>query len=317
MFLRCSALFRVGHVCAVIVALLCAATLPAAAREKDTTDYGVGLITNIPLAESEVAQVVSDVAQNGIIRGTKEYNKDEYISGAEAAPSSSLFPAWTEGGKVFFKIRKQAIDPRNFKGSNDVGTLAVRYVVQPEGDKHTVLRIDAVFVEDFRRAVHLSNGSVESAEFKVIQDHLDAIELMKRQTAEAEQERKERLAKKNFGMESTAVPPSGASTPPAPVEPSTASIANEPEHDTTPAVAAAPGETLEEHVANLRRAVERLVKPPGAPLKSAPFHSASTLTTLRPGTEVLIVITTPYWFGVETHDGQHGWIPREQLELLP
>jgi hypothetical protein len=26
---------------------------------------------------------------------------------------------------------------------------------------------------------------------------------------------------------------------------------------------------------------------------------------------------TPYWFGVETEDGQHGWLLRAQLEALP
>jgi hypothetical protein len=74
------------------------------------------------------------------------------------------------------------------------------------------------------------------------------------------------------------------------------------------------GQTLEERVKDLRKQVERLVKAPGAPLKSAPFHSASTLQTLTTGTEVLILISTPYWYGVETHDGQHGWIMRDQLE---
>lgn len=63
--------------------------------------------------------------------------------------------------------------------------------------------------------------------------------------------------------------------------------------------------------------MERLVKAPGAPLKSAPFHTASTLSPLTTGTEVLILISTPYWYGVETREGQHGWIYRDELELLP
>jgi hypothetical protein len=63
--------------------------------------------------------------------------------------------------------------------------------------------------------------------------------------------------------------------------------------------------------------VERVVKAPGAPLKSAPFHTASTLASLKQGAEILIVISTPYWYGVETHDGQHGWIARDQLEQVP
>ena len=78
-----------------------------------------------------------------------------------------------------------------------------------------------------------------------------------------------------------------------------------------------PLQTLEQHVKGLRRQVERLVKSPGAPLKSAPFHTAGTLVLLPEGTEVLVVINTPYWYGVETHEGQHGWMQRDELELLP
>jgi hypothetical protein len=59
------------------------------------------------------------------------------------------------------------------------------------------------------------------------------------------------------------------------------------------------------------------VKAPGAALKSAPYHSASTMKSLDANAEVLILITTPYWYGVETHDGDHGWLRRDQLEPLP
>lgn len=313
-FLGSSGLIGRSCACAFLAALLCASPLPTAAREKDTTDYGTGLVVNVPLPESEVTPVISEVAQNGIIRGTKEYNKDEYVRGADAPASCNLFPAWTDGGKVFYKVREHALDPRNFKESNDVGTIAVRYVVQSQGERNTVLRIDSVFVEEFRHKAHPSNGSVESSEFKVIQDHLDEIELAKKQAAEVEQERQERLAKKNFGIgeESSAGGISSDSPNAAPLP-----GGREPDLELRSAATAQPDETLEQHVANLRRELERLVKAPGAPLKSAPFHSAGTLKTLPSGTDVLIVITTPYWFGVETRDGQHGWLLREQLELLP
>jgi hypothetical protein len=322
------------------------------AREKDKLSYGEGLIVNVPFTEAEVEQVVRDVAENGIIRGTKEYNKDEYVGGAKPADSSHAFPPWTEGGKVFYKVRLQALDPRNFKDAGDVGTLAVRYVLQPQGDKNTVLRIDAVFVEDFRHTVHASNGSVEGSEYKDIKDHLDSIEVMKQQTAEAEKERllqppRKRAQPTNGGSERTAAPPAA----PAPAEVASArtpaGVANAgPTHaaqtsnPTPPAGSAvqsaagnsvsgqdvpsqsapgevAPGMTLEQHVQDLRRQVERLVKSPGAPLKSAPFHSASTLSALTTGTEVLILISTPYWYGVETRDGQHGWVFRDSMESLP
>jgi hypothetical protein len=87
-------------------------------------------------------------------------------------------------------------------------------------------------------------------------------------------------------------------------------VASEP----PPSAQSAPAQTLEQHVKDLRKQVERLVKAPGAPLKSAPFHTAGTLQLMSTGAEVLILISTPYWYGVETHDGQHGWMQRDQLE---
>jgi hypothetical protein len=285
------------------------AALALAAREKDAAQYGTGLIVNVPFPESEVAQVVQDVIQNGIIRGSKEYNKDEYIIGATPVTSTRVFPEWTEGGKVFYKVRLKAIDPRNFKNSSDVGTLAVRYVVQPQGDKNTVLRIDARFVEDFRHIAHASNGSVESAEYKDIHDRLDAIELMKAQTVEAQKEKQELSAKKQK-------PSIIVDETPATVLQS--AITNTASSDAPPnGGAQSPPQTLEQHVQDLRRQVQRLVKSPGAPLKSAPFHTAITLQSLPTGTEVLIVISTTYWLGVETREGQHGWILRDELEQLP
>ncbi|MGA9542807.1 MAG: hypothetical protein WBQ85_04525 [Candidatus Sulfotelmatobacter sp.] len=332
--------------------LLLAAALPVAGRKRDKLPYGEGLAVNIPVPESEVEQVVADVADNGVIRGTKEYNKDEFVSGAKAATSSRVFPAWTEGGKVFYKVREQALDPRNFKDSSDSGTLVVRYVVQAQGEKNSVLRINALFKEDFRHIVHQSDGSVESAEYRDIREHIDAIELMKRQNVEALNERREKLEKKQTSSSSSqaeagAWPVPQSESPPvaAPVEsqqdavPSgTTQVAsqgvpdqnqpvqnqpvqNQPSQDQpgqslssqSASVGTPPGQSLEEHVKDLRRQLERLVKDPGAPLKSAPFHTASTLQSLPTGTEVLILISTPYWYGVETHNGQHGWIMRDDL----
>src|SRR5579864_2569066 len=195
--------------------LFCMVALPLLAREKDTTPYGEGLIVNVPFHEAEVAQVVEEITQNGLIRGTKEYNKDEYISGAASATSTKVFPAWTEGGKVFYKVRLKALDPRNFKDSGDVGTLAVRYVLQPQGEKNTVLHIDARFVEDFRHSSHPSNGSVESAEYKDIHDHLEALELMKAQTVEAQKEKQQQAAKTQSSSPIEPTPAAVTSTGPA------------------------------------------------------------------------------------------------------
>jgi len=292
---------------------------PTFAREKDSTPYGEGLIINVPFSEQDVTRVVQDVVQNGIIRGTKEYNKDEYVKGAIAVSSTKAFPEWNDGGKVFYKIREHAIDPQNFKNTNDAGTLAVRYVVQPQGDKNTVLRINAVFVEDSRRTSHPSNGSVEGAEYKDIHDHLDAFKLMQSQAADSEREHQQQIARQ-FNAQTAAQPAPPVETPAPPTHPieTPQQISTNAREVVAPApVEQNPPQSLEDHVKDLRRQVERLIKAPGAPLKAAPFHSASTLQSLPAGTEVLVVITTPYWLGVETHNGQHGWVLRDDMELLP
>ena len=344
------------------VTLICSvAAFSAPRKEKDSAQYGAGLIVNIPFPEAEVEKVVEEVIQNGIIRGTKEYNKDEYISGANPVTSTKVFPESVEGGKVYYKVRLMALDPRNFKDSSDVGTLAVRYVVQAQGDKNTVLRIDARFVEDFRRTSHASNGSVESAEYKSIHDQLESIEQMNAQTAEALKEKEAQTAKKQAsslgdasatGQQNIAAvspndsPSTYSSSKASSPDSSPSNAANSPSSTahssaaplsrddgatpnnvpsemastttaTTTGAETTPPQTIEQHVQDLRRQVQRLVKAPGAALKSAPFHTATTLQSLSTGTEVLIVISTTYWLGVETHDGQHGWILRDELELLP
>jgi hypothetical protein len=215
-----------------------------------------------------------------------------------------------------------------------VGTLAVRYVIKPQGEKSTILRIDALFEEDFRRTVHPSNGSVESSEYKDIREHLDTIELMKRQDAEAQAERQERLNKKQGvgAQSSSSKDDSSSSTSTATAQPVPQPAENHVDSNSSMRVevpAAAQEQTAvssasissppidqtpEQRLESLRKQVERLVKSPGAPLKSAPFHTASTLQLLSTGTEVLVVISTPYWYGVETHEGQHGWVMRDQVE---
>jgi hypothetical protein len=262
------------------------------AREKSTESYGIGLNVSVPASERDLVQAVQDVAADGIIQGSREYNKDEYVGGADAVDSTAVFPKWTGPGQAFYKVRANALDPRNFKDSGDSGTLAVRYVVQPGDDKNTILKIDAVFVDDFHRKPHLSNGSVEAAEYAAIQDHLAAMQLQKQHAAKEEQIRQQELAAKELESKRK-------------------------QQQLELSVAQAPGESLEQHVRNLRRDAERLVKTPGGTLRSAPFHSATSLKSLPAGTEVVILISTPYWFGVETEDGQHGWLHRSELELLP
>jgi len=294
--------------CAICLTFVLAPASKLSARDKkDAVQYGMGLIVNIPAPEADVLKAVEEVVQNGVIRGTKEYAKDEFVNGAAPASDSTLFQPWTDGGKIFYKVRQHALDPRNFKDGGDVGTLAVRYVVMKQDETHTAVKIDAIFVEDFRRRAHASDGSVESAEYKNLHDHVDALESLKQQAAEAEREKQEATERKLLPVSSTPlvedvpqpVPEKKVERTPSEVS-STTSI-----------------EDLKKKVHELRSLAERKVKAQGTPLRSAPFQTATSLQTLPAGAEVLIVISTPYWFGVETHDGQHGWISRAELEELP
>jgi len=278
-----------------ILALICGLVSPQlhAREHKSKEVYGAEFSVEVPAPEDEVLRAVYEVVNDGIIEGSKEYNKDKFIEKASAADSSKLFPEWKDPGKVFYKVRTKVLAPVNFKESNDEGTLAVRYVVQGQDATKTILKIEALFAEDFRHTVHPSNGSVESDEYKAIQDHIDAIEVEKKKDAEGARNRQEELARQALERK------------------------RQEEEAMSLAEAETSAQTLEQKVQDLRRQVERVIKAPGATLKSAPFHTATTLKSLETGSEVVILISTPYWFGVETQDGQHGWVNRQQLEPLP
>jgi hypothetical protein len=264
-----------------------------AGEKQPKENYGFGFAVDLTVPEDEVLDALEQVVGDGIIQGSKEYSRDQYIEKAEPATSSDLFPKWTGPGKVFYKVRKEALAPQNFKETQDEGTVAVRYIVETKDPSLTSLRIDAVFAEDFRRAIHPSNGSVENAEYKDIKDHIDTFELQKKQAIDSEKKREEDLAKH---------------------------ILDRSHNDDSASrlvMAQSSGQTLEQHVQELRRQVERVVKAPGAPLKSAPFRTATNLQSLPAGSEVIILISTSYWFGVETQEGQHGWIFRDDLDPLP
>jgi Skp family chaperone for outer membrane proteins len=262
------------------------------AKTRQGENYGGGLSVSVPATEQEVLQAVQDVVADGIIQGSKEYNKEEYISGAEPASETRVFPKWTGPGQAFYKIKKNALDPRNFKDSGDSGVLVVRYIVQHGDGKSTLLKIEAIFVDDNHHGQHLSNGSVEGAEYKDIQDHLAAMQLKKAEATQEDQRRQQQMAAQELDQKRK-------------------------QQQIEKIVARGPDETLQQHIDRLRHDVERQVKAPGSQLKSAPFKSASSLQSLPAGTHVAILISTAYWYGVETESGQHGWIHRSQLEQLP
>ena len=244
-------------------------------------------------SSAEVIQALNEVLEDQIIHGTYIFDKQPILTGATVAESTPLFEPWQGPGQVFYKIRKDAIAPRHFLDSADQGTIAVRYVLSNANPGRFRLRIDAIYVENTRRKLHPSDLTVESSEYKVFQDHLQAIQFAAQEAADA----KRRLESAELVRQT---------------------VIRQREDETTRLAAAQSSvQDLEQRISALRHEVERRVKAPGADLKAAPFRAAANVKTLAAYTEVVIVIVTPHWYGVETPDGQRGWMPADQLETLP
>jgi hypothetical protein len=281
-------------VATLAVALLCA--LPGAiplhaGNQRDLPS--ATFVTEFSVSLDDVLQALQEVLDDQIIHGTYVFEKEKTLTGAKVAESTPLFEPWKAAGKVFYKIRTDAIAPRHFWESADQGTIAVRYVVTSVAPDRTRLRIDAIFVEKSHRTVHPSDGTVESSEYKVIQDRLQAIQFAQQEAADAQRRREG-------------------------IELARQTIVRQREDETTRlATAQSSTQDLEQRVQTLRHQVQQRVKAPGAALKAAPFRSAANVATLAAYTEVMIVIVTPRWLGIETPDGQRGWLPLDRLEPLP
>src|SRR5260370_40402114 len=176
----------------VLAAFFCAATAFSGENVKESP----GFVMEIPEKESDVLPIVQDIAADSIIRGTYVYERDKELTGAMPAKSSNAFGQWQGTGQVFYKVVTGALAPRHFLDSADVGTVTVRYVVEPAGEARTRVRIDAIFIEEGRRKAHRSDRTVESSEFKAIQDRVQQLQLAKQKTEEERQQAATNLKKR-------------------------------------------------------------------------------------------------------------------------
>jgi hypothetical protein len=263
-----------------------------AATSKERLE-GPGFVKELEASPRDVMDALKSDLEDQTIHGTYIYDKQQTLDGATEENSSKYFEPWSGAGQVFYKVRAKAIAPRHFLESADQGTIVVRFVLITLTSDRSRLRIDAIYVEDARRAYHISDGTVEAAEFKVIQDRLQAIQIDEQEAADSKRRRDSaELVRHNYLQQR---------------EDETTRLANAQESVND----------LQERVQKLRREVDRRVKAPGADLKAAPFREAATIAPLAAYTEVAIIIVTPYWLGVEESDGQRGWLATDQLEMLP
>jgi hypothetical protein len=252
-----------------------------------------GLIREFSSSPEYVKQGVQTVLHDQIIHGTLVYDKEPILTGAHVADSSPLFEPWKGPGEIYYKVLDNAIAPRHFLESADQGTIAVRYVVIPVSGGRTRVKIDAVYVENAHKVIHISDGNVEKMEMKEIKDRTDEAE----QTAMTLAEEKRRKNSADIVHQT---------------------YVRQREDETTKLSSAESSEKqLQQQVSDLRRSLERRVIKTGAELKAAPFQSAASLKTLPAGNELVVLIVTAHWLGVETPEGQRGWVQVEKLEQLP
>ena len=283
-----------GHasrVAAISIAML-TLTVMAAAAAHDPEPTAFAAI--VPAAPGRLVEVVRQVANDTTIRGSHEYEKETSLNAAEAELNSPAFPAWTAGGQVFFKVRREVLSPAHFFQSADIGTVTVRYVVRPSTSGGSELRIEAVFIEDgHRHKPHVSDGSVEGAEYKAIAERLHAIE-------QQEQEARDQAKRDADEKETTAL------------------LSSITEENARLAAATRDRAALEKRVQELSHSLSARVKTAGVPLKSAPYNHAPTLLPLGRDEMITVLEVTPFWLWVREPQGQQeGWVYRLLVEVQP
>jgi len=292
---RLGAVDRVWKLCVApaVLLLLCGMGY-ARTREKAAPSFTI----EVDQPFSRVASVVEDVARSSVIKGTFEYAGEEQLEGAVFEANSRLFPAWTGAGKVFFKVRNRTLAPKHFIESNDVGAVAVRYVVEADGPNSTRLVIDAVFVENGGHHGHASDGYVETCEFAEIGKRLK--EFGQPHPVLASNESSSR-------SEGESAPVADASELPRVIAEQQAQLENE----------SAKLRQLETEASKLRASEFVRVEAERAELKTFPYSHAHVVEALTRGQEVTVLSKSEYWCRVRSEDGQEGWIANTSLEARP
>jgi hypothetical protein len=251
-----------------------------------------GFNGSLDAPEAEALKAVAPIANDSVVYGTYSYEKEKQLKGAKPASSVKVFGDVPDDGKVFFKVLENVLAPRHFKETADLGTIYIRYIVQGTGPGTTAIHIDSLYVEKNRRRQHQSDGTVEQSEFQAIKDRLEKMQ----SDAKAINELAEKPSPS--APEATESGPRGSIS-----EPVSAAVSS--------------ADELEKRVTDLKHRVEMRTAVGGAALKAAPYRTAATLQSLPAQTEVLVVVLTKYWYGVETTAGHKGWVHRSQAEPLP
>ena len=290
-----------GTLCATSIFLVLFAS-PAFGRTREKAAPSFTIDVDKPF--NRVVTVVEDVARGGVIRGTFEYAGDEQLEGAKFSETSKLFSPWDGNGKIFYKFREKTLAPKHFIESNDVGTVAVRYVVQNTGSNSTRLTIDAVFVENGGHHPHPSDGYVETCEFAEIGKRLKEFDQPAPGSTEFSSS-KEGQPDSNVNASRAA---SGGSDD---IQRAIADQKNQLAAESTNL------QKLEDQTRQIRTAEFVRVRAERAEMKASPYSHARVIEALKQGQELTILSKSMYWLRVRSEDGQEGWLHHSAVEAQP
>jgi hypothetical protein len=276
----------VSYILCILLVLAAATYAPA----RDTNHYGSGFTIDLDEPYERVLQVIKTVSEDGVVRGTSEYKGSAEIYGAAPGTASSAFHTPPAPGTVLYKIRKDTIAPEHFYQSNDVGTLAVRYVVKSLGPNSTRLNIDAIFQEDSHHHYHPSDGTVENAEFLAISDEIKDID---DKEAKEKQEALYAVEEKKIAGLLTQLDQARADL----------KTADAKEKEISRKVSAVSGGKAGR------------VKTASADLKAEPYNESKTVGSLSQGEAVTVLLQTRSWYRVQSSSGAQGWVYRLMLEV--
>jgi Bacterial SH3 domain len=276
----------------VVVTLLCSTAAFARSRQRAAGAFSV----DFPDKFDTVLRVVRDASEDGRIRGTYQYLGESELTGAAPADDSPLLRMKSRpdavvlpDAVVFYKIRQHTLSPGHFIHSTDVGTVAVRYIVEKlPGDKAR-LTIESVFVQDSHHGRHASDGSVETSEFVAIHAKLQAIEREESEAAQRQRTERQQATVRQLERE--------LGDELAQIDAVNHQISE-----------------LQKRSQQLRQSTLAQVKAAVAELKAAPYTRAPAIAKLERGQQLTVLGRAPYWCRVKTSDGNKGWVYQLFLE---
>ncbi len=262
--------------------------IPLSARKHQ--HFGEELSVDVEAPYEQLAKIAQEVSEDTVIRGTWQYKGTTELDAAAPSKSAPGFDPWKSRGIVVFKVRPNTLAPEHFYESNDQGTVAVRYIVEPAGANLCHLRIQAIFTPDDGHRLHPSDGAVENAEFAEISRKLQEQEVQARKQTEELLANQQQIKSDELRVQ---------------LERNRADL------DAT----IAKQQRLEKELQDIRKSRTARIRTSSADLKAAPYNQSRTIRLLSRDEGITVMRQTQHWYQVQTGNGEQGWVYRLMVDV--